>query len=147
MMQIDDVPETTELATFTRVVEAGSISLAARELGVRRPTVGRRLARLEERLGLRLLWRSGAEATLAVVYVERAFVRPAVRAFVDATVERASRTTLAGRLTRQRAPGALRPSQYCAVMRTAIEPTPRWTKRHASNPGALSTGRTSLLNP
>lgn len=57
-MQMDELPETTELLTFARTVEARSISRAARELGVPRPTVGRRLARLEERLGVRLLRRT-----------------------------------------------------------------------------------------
>ncbi len=50
--------DTSELQAFTRTVEAGSLSLAARELGVPRPTLGRRLARLEERLGVRLLRRT-----------------------------------------------------------------------------------------
>lgn len=58
MMQIDELPETTEFLTFVRTVEARSISRAARELGVPRPTVGRRLARLEEKLGVRLLRRT-----------------------------------------------------------------------------------------
>ncbi|MDB4928593.1 MAG: LysR family transcriptional regulator, partial [Myxococcaceae bacterium] len=57
-MQMDDLPETTEFLTFVRTVEARSISRAARELGVPRPTVGRRLARLEEKLGVRLLRRT-----------------------------------------------------------------------------------------
>ena len=57
-MQMDDLPETAEFLTFARTVEARSISKAARELGVPRPTVGRRLARLEEKLGVRLLRRT-----------------------------------------------------------------------------------------
>lgn len=63
-MQMDELPETAELLTFTRTVEARSISRAARELGVPRPTVGRRLARLEERLGVRLLRRTTRTMTL-----------------------------------------------------------------------------------
>lgn len=43
---------------FVRVVEAGSVSAAARELGEPRETLSRQLARLEERMGLRLLYRS-----------------------------------------------------------------------------------------
>ncbi len=50
--------ETSELQAFARAVEARSLSHAARELGVPRPTLGRRLARLEERLGVRLLRRT-----------------------------------------------------------------------------------------
>jgi len=57
-MQMDELPETAEFLTFVRTVEARSISRAARELGVPRPTVGRRLARLEEKLGVRLLRRT-----------------------------------------------------------------------------------------
>lgn len=57
-MQMPELPETSELLTFVRTVEARSISRAARELGVPRPTVGRRLARLEQKLGARLLRRT-----------------------------------------------------------------------------------------
>lgn len=57
-MQMAELPEISELLTFVRAVEARSISRAARELGVPRPTVGRRLARLEDKLGARLLRRT-----------------------------------------------------------------------------------------
>jgi DNA-binding transcriptional LysR family regulator len=50
--------ETAELLAFTRTIEAKSLSRAAAELGVPRATIGRRLARLEERLGTRLLRRT-----------------------------------------------------------------------------------------
>ncbi|MGH7329649.1 MAG: LysR family transcriptional regulator, partial [Polyangiaceae bacterium] len=43
---------------FTRIVEARSLSRAARELRTPRPTISRRLARLEARLGVRLLRRT-----------------------------------------------------------------------------------------
>lgn len=43
---------------FVRVVEAGSFSRAARDLGVTQPTVTRHIAALERRLGLRLLNRN-----------------------------------------------------------------------------------------
>jgi len=43
---------------FVAIVDAGSISGAARELGVPRATLSRQLARLEERLGVRLLNRT-----------------------------------------------------------------------------------------
>jgi DNA-binding transcriptional LysR family regulator len=51
-------PETAELLAFARAVETSSLSAAARSLGVPRATIGRRLARLEEKLGTRLLRRS-----------------------------------------------------------------------------------------
>ena len=50
--------------SFVQVVEQGSVSAAARVLGVPRPTVSRRLARLEERLGERLVRRTGREVTI-----------------------------------------------------------------------------------
>ncbi|MFO0663996.1 MAG: LysR family transcriptional regulator [Polyangiaceae bacterium] len=56
--------ETSELLAFTKTIEAKSLSRAASELGVPRATVGRRLARLEERLGVRLLRRTTRSLTL-----------------------------------------------------------------------------------
>lgn len=53
-----DSLDLNEVATFARVVDAGSFSAAAAELGVPKSTVSRRVARLEERLGVRLLQRS-----------------------------------------------------------------------------------------
>ncbi len=50
--------ETAELLAFVKIVEARSLSRAALELGVPRATLGRRLARLESRLGARLLRRT-----------------------------------------------------------------------------------------
>ncbi len=46
------------LQTFVRIVEAGSLSAAASQLGTTQPTVSRRLRALEQALGLRLLQRS-----------------------------------------------------------------------------------------
>lgn len=46
------------LQTFIRIVEAGSLSAAAAQLGTTQPTVSRRLQALERSLGLRLLQRS-----------------------------------------------------------------------------------------
>lgn len=53
-----DHPETSELQAFVAVADASSVSGAAKELGLRRATIGRRLARLEERLGVRLIQRT-----------------------------------------------------------------------------------------
>lgn len=44
--------------TFVRIVDAGSLSAAAAQLGTSQPTISRRLKGLEEHLGLRLLQRS-----------------------------------------------------------------------------------------
>lgn len=58
MIQVGEPLETAELLAFTRTVDAKSLSRAAVELRVPRATLGRRLARLEERLGVRLLRRT-----------------------------------------------------------------------------------------
>jgi len=46
------------LRTFVRIVDAGSLSAAASQLGTTQPTVSRRLQALERHFGLRLLQRS-----------------------------------------------------------------------------------------
>ncbi len=46
------------MQTFVRIVEAGSLSAAAAQLGTTQPTISRRLQALEQSLGLRLLQRS-----------------------------------------------------------------------------------------
>jgi DNA-binding transcriptional LysR family regulator len=46
------------MRTFLRIVDAGSLSAAAAQLGTTQPTVSRRLQTLERSLGLRLLQRS-----------------------------------------------------------------------------------------
>jgi DNA-binding transcriptional LysR family regulator len=59
-----DPVETAELTAFVKVVDCHSVSRAAAELGVPRATLSRRLARLEERLGARLLRRSTRSLSL-----------------------------------------------------------------------------------
>lgn len=75
--------DTSELQAFTRAVEACSLTLAARELGLPRATLGRRLARLEERLGVRLLRRTTRRIALtdagATLYEQAKNVLEAVR--------------------------------------------------------------------
>jgi DNA-binding transcriptional LysR family regulator len=70
-----DAIETSDLLAFARTVEAKSLSRAAAELGVPRATIGRRLARLEERLGVRLLRRT--TRALALTDAGGAFYRHA----------------------------------------------------------------------
>lgn len=52
------------MATFVKIVEAGSISAAAARMGSTQPTVSRRLQLLEKQLGLRLIKRSTHAMTL-----------------------------------------------------------------------------------
>lgn len=54
-----------EMQTFVRVVEAGSISGAADQLGIAKSGVSRRLADLEARLGTRLLNRTTRRSSLS----------------------------------------------------------------------------------
>jgi len=52
------------LRTFVRIVESGSLSAAAAQLGTTQPTVSRRLQALERLFGLQLLKRSTHRMTL-----------------------------------------------------------------------------------
>lgn len=72
--RIDEPLSIRQLEVFTSLVEFGSFTSAARELGLRQPTVSGHMADLEERLGLRLVERrrSGIRIT------------PAGRALLDA---------------------------------------------------------------
>ena len=51
--------------TFLSVAEQGSFSAAARELGLGQPTISRRIANLEERIGCQLFWRGKRGAELS----------------------------------------------------------------------------------
>ena len=53
-----------DLAVFSRVVSAGSMSAAGRELGLSPAVVSKRLRRLEDRLGTRLLQRTTRQIAL-----------------------------------------------------------------------------------
>jgi len=64
LIQMVDPLETAELLAFCRTVDAKSLSRAAAELRVPRATVSRRLARLEHRLGVRLLRRTTRSSML-----------------------------------------------------------------------------------
>ena len=84
MIQMDEPVETAELLAFARVIEARSLSRAAAELGVPRATIGRRLARLEERLGTRLLRRT--TRSLAMTDAGETFYRH-VQVVLDAVTQ------------------------------------------------------------
>ncbi|MEL6770142.1 MAG: LysR family transcriptional regulator [Bacteroidota bacterium] len=69
------------LATFVRIAEAGSISAAARDLGLSQPSVSRQLASLEKRLQTQLARRTTHE--LALTEAGRLLLADA-RALLDA---------------------------------------------------------------
>jgi DNA-binding transcriptional LysR family regulator len=57
-------PDWNQLHAFLATVETGSLSAAARELGLTQPTVGRQVAALEQDLGVLLFERVGRSLTL-----------------------------------------------------------------------------------
>lgn len=83
--------ETAELLAFTRIVDARSLTRAAAELRAPRATISRRLARLERRLGVRLLRRTTRSLTLTdagqALYRQARLVLEAVTA-AEASVRR-----------------------------------------------------------
>src|SRR5688572_32249354 len=54
----------SDLAFFVTVVKAGSLTAAAREMDVTPPAISKRLAALEDRLGVRLLNRTTRRLSL-----------------------------------------------------------------------------------
>ena len=63
-----------ELSVFVRAAETGSFSKVAREFGMSQPSVSRMVARLERRLGVKLLLRTTRRVALTeagVVFLER----------------------------------------------------------------------------
>jgi DNA-binding transcriptional LysR family regulator len=70
-----------EMHNFVRVVEAGSISRAAEQLGQAKSGVSRRLAELEQRLGVRLINRTTRRSSLTAA--GRAYYEGAVRLLGD----------------------------------------------------------------
>lgn len=103
--------ELLNMKTFARVADLGSFSSAARELGVRQPTVSRRMAELEQALEVALLVRTTRTVELTEAgrrYLEQVrtvleqveVARDAVRsaAAVRGTVRLATATATATRL-------------------------------------------------
>lgn len=88
LIQMKEPLETAELVAFTQAVESGSLSRGAAALGVPRATLGRRLARLEARLGVRLLRRTTRR--MALTDAGEAFLHEAKSAL--AAIERAEST-------------------------------------------------------
>ncbi|WP_040846570.1 helix-turn-helix domain-containing protein, partial [Nitrospirillum viridazoti] len=73
------------MRVYVRVVERGSLSAAARDLGMGQPAVSERIERLEAHLGSRLLLRSTRSLSMTdagAVFYERA--RQTLEAAADA---------------------------------------------------------------
>ena len=70
------------MAVFARIVESGSFTAAARGLGLSKPAVSKQLARLEARLGARLLNRTTRR--LSLTEAGRLFHQRCVRLLADA---------------------------------------------------------------
>jgi DNA-binding transcriptional LysR family regulator len=64
MIQMREAVETSELVAFVRVADARSLSRAEEQMAVPRATIARRIARLEQRLGTRLLRRTTRSLSL-----------------------------------------------------------------------------------
>ncbi len=68
------LPDLSEIGVFVKVVATGSFSQAARDLGLPKSTVSRKVSQLEERLGARLLQRTTRKVALTeagAMYHER----------------------------------------------------------------------------
>ncbi|MEJ2384617.1 MAG: LysR family transcriptional regulator [Xanthomonadales bacterium] len=70
-----------EMRTFVRIVEAGSISQAAEQLGIAKSGVSRRLTDLESRLGVRLINRTTRRSSLTEA--GRSYYTGAVKLLAD----------------------------------------------------------------
>lgn len=70
-----------EMQTFVRIVESGSISRAAEQLGIAKSGASRRLAELESRLGVRLITRTTRRSSLTEA--GRSFYAGAVKLLAD----------------------------------------------------------------
>ena len=71
-----------DMALFARIVEGGSLSAAARDLGLSKSLVSRRLGQLEDRLGARLVNRTTRR--LALTDIGREFNERARRVLLEA---------------------------------------------------------------
>jgi len=63
----DDMPDLNDLYLFTLVVEKGSFTAASRAAGLTTSRISRRIADLEERLGVRLLHRTTRKLSLTAI--------------------------------------------------------------------------------
>ena len=119
------------METLVRVIETGSFSAAARQLGVGQPAVSKTVAQLEERLGVRLLLRSSRGLT--PTEAGQSFYERAKRALEEADeADSAARGAGAG------LSGRLRFS--AAVTFARLQIVPRLPTVPGRAPGALGRG-------
>ncbi|PTQ13018.1 LysR family transcriptional regulator [Sphingomonas oleivorans] len=105
-----------ELRTFVEVADAGGVSPAARRLGLAKSIVSRRLARLEEDLGVQLLARTTRGAALTEAGATFRDYAARVCAEIDAAKETILPTgDLRGRL-RVAAPLSFGPTHFASVL-------------------------------
>src|SRR3546814_10650851 len=114
-----------DLEILVRVVDAGSLSAAGRALGFTPAMVSKRIARLEQRLGARLLQRTTRK--LAPTETGRAFYERAVA--ILSGVEDAE-AIVAGRSERARGP--LQVTAPTSFGRLHIAPHPQRSEKHKS---------------
>jgi DNA-binding transcriptional LysR family regulator len=112
---LDDV---TELRTFVRIIAAGSLSAAAREMGLALSVVSKRLATLERRADVRLIARSTRR--LALTEEGQGLYERAQR--ILAEVDEAEAALTHGRVEPQ---GVLRVSAPVALGRAHVSPVCR----------------------
>jgi DNA-binding transcriptional LysR family regulator len=109
------VDRITGIQLFVRVVETGSFSKAASEMGITQPTATKHVAALESRLGARLLHRSTRGVTpteVGALYYERCKV-------IEREVEEADQVAAA---SRQKLAGVLRVNTSVAFGRRVVVP-------------------------
>jgi DNA-binding transcriptional LysR family regulator len=85
-----------DMALFARIVEGGSLSAAARDLGLSKSLVSRRLGQLEDRLGTRLVNRTTRR--LALTDIGREFNDRAKRVLLEADEAEACAQEASGEL-------------------------------------------------
>src|SRR5882672_6368696 len=122
----------TEMSIFSRVVAAGSLSEAARELGLSPAVVSRRLAALEARLGVRLVNRT----TRSLRLTDEGATYYDTCARLLAEIEEADATVAAGRVEPR---GALKVALPAAFGHLHVSPLiPRFAARYPNVQLALS---------